>query len=163
MARQILTLLVGLPGSGKSTYAREHRFPIVSSDDLRHLLLDDAADQNQNRRIFALLRQIVRMRFEMERPLTVLDATNLSARERRTWIKLAQLYGVEVQAIFFDTPLDVCKQRNRARSRNVPEDVIDMMAARMRPPSIAEGFTEVMRIQPSNARAFELPATAAPE
>ncbi|MBL8213273.1 MAG: ATP-binding protein [Bryobacterales bacterium] len=163
MARQILTLLVGLPGSGKSTYARERGLPVVSSDDLRHLLLDDATDQTQNRRIFGLLRQVVRMRIELERPLTVLDATNLSTRERRTWIKLAQLYGAEVHAVFFDTPLEVCKQRNRARSRNVPEDVIDMMAARMRPPSIAEGFTEVMRIQPSNARVFELPATAGPE
>lgn len=163
MTRQILTLLVGLPGSGKSTYARERDLPVVSSDDLRHLLMDDATDQTQNRRIFALLRQVVRLRFEMERPHTVLDATNLSARERRTWIKLAQLYGVEVQAIFFDTPLEICKQRNRSRSRIVPEDVIDLMAVRMRPPSLTEGFTEVMRIRQENATTFALPATVIPE
>ena len=163
MPRPILTLLVGLPGSGKSPYARGRDLPVVSSDDLRPLLLDDATDQTQNRRVFGLLRQVVRMRIEMERPHTVLDATNLSTRERRTWIKLAQLYGAEVRAVFFDTPLEICKQRNRARARNVPEDVIDMMAARMRPPSIEEGFTEVMRIRPSNATAFAPPPTAAPE
>jgi len=163
LSRQVLILLVGLPGSGKSTYARERDLPVVSSDDLRHLLLDDATDQTQNRRIFALLRQVVRLRFEMERPLTVLDATNLSTRERRTWLKLAQLYGVEVQAIYFDTPVAICKQRNRARSRNVPEDVIDLMAARMRPPSISEGFTEVMRICQPAATVAAPPATAHPE
>ena len=159
----MLTLLVGLPGSGKSTYARERGLPVVSSDDLRQLLLDDATDQSQNRRMFALLRQVVRTRIEIERPHTVLDATNLSTRERRTWIKLAQLYGAEVQAIYFDTPVEICKQRNRKRARNVPEDVIDMMAARMRPPSIEEGFTQVMRIQPSHAKAVVQPPTIVPE
>jgi predicted kinase len=140
--------MVGLPAAGKSTYAKQHNIPYVSSDELRALLLDDVSDQSQNRRIFALLRQLVRMRFEMGRPVTALDATSITARERRTWIKLAQLYGVAVEAVFLETPLDVCKQRNRVRDRVVPDDVMDRMARRLQRPSLDEGFRRVTVVTP---------------
>ena len=42
---------------------------------------------------------------------------NLSRRERRPYIKTAQLYDCQVEAMFFDTPLDICKERNRSRTR----------------------------------------------
>jgi protein phosphatase len=140
-------LLVGLPGSGKSTYAIAQGWPILSSDDTRRLLLDDARDQAANRSVFALLRRLLRMRLELGRPVTCVDATSLTIGERRPYIKTAQMYGAEIEAVFLDTPVDVCKQRNQARDRVVPDDVMDRFAAKLRVPSVDEGFTMVTAIR----------------
>ena len=72
-----------------------------------------------------------------------MDATNLSAHERRSWIKLAHDFGYEAHAVFFDVPPEVCIERNRRRERNVPEDVMQRMAAKLRPPKFEEGFAKI--------------------
>ena len=46
--------------------------------------------------------------------MTYIDATNLTRRERRAYIKTAQLYDFHVEALFFDTPVEVCKEQNGA-------------------------------------------------
>jgi predicted kinase len=56
---------------------------------------------------------------------------------------MAQLYDCTVEAVLFDTPVELCKARNGSRNRVVPEWVIDMMAARMARPTIEEGFASV--------------------
>ncbi len=50
-------------------------------------------------------------------PWNYVDATNLSVHERRQWIKMAKSFGYEMQAVFFDVPLEVCLDRNRQRDR----------------------------------------------
>lgn len=137
-------VLVGLPGSGKSTWAKQHGVAVLSSDGLRFLLADDENDQTIHAQVFAVLRYLLRRRLEMRRPLTFVDATNLTRRERRTYVKLAQLHDCAVEAVFFDTPVEICKARNSARTRNVPDQVIDAMALRLCPPSVEEGFDAVV-------------------
>ena len=63
--------------------------------------------------------------------------------ERRPYIKIAQWYGCEVEALFFDAPLEVCLERNRSRARVVPEEAVRAMAAKLVPPSVEEGFSRV--------------------
>jgi predicted kinase len=142
--RPRLIVLVGLPGSGKSTWAKQQGVAVISSDRIRYLLADDERDQNIHGDVFATLRYLLRRRFLLRRPLTIVDATNLSLRERRPYIKTAQLYDCQVEAVFFDTPVEVCKERNRSRERIVPDEAIDMMAERLRVPTIEEGFDVVM-------------------
>jgi predicted kinase len=93
--------------------------------------------------VFATLRYLLRRRLALRRPVTYLDATHLTARERRPYVKMGQLYGCAVEAIFFDVPLEVCRERNRGRRRVVPEDVLERMAAKLTPPTIEEGFSAV--------------------
>jgi predicted kinase len=120
-----LVLLVGVSGSGKSTYAAQHFAPteVVSLDRLRAMLTDDAREQSVNGEAMHLAREIVRIR--LDRGLTVvLDATNLSQRWRRQLLRVAAAMSAPVTAVVFDVPLDVCIKRNAARSRVVPESVL---------------------------------------
>jgi predicted kinase len=132
-------LAVGLPGSGKSTHLENP----ISSDAIRLLLADDETDQTIHARVFATMRYLLKQRIALQRPVTYIDATNLTRRDRRPFIALARKHGCEIEALFFDTPLAVCKARNASRARIVPDHVLDQMAAKLEPPSLAEGFSRI--------------------
>lgn len=132
-----------MPGSGKSTYLKRLRVAALSSDVLRLLLADDATDQSIHRRVFATLRYLLKQRLAIGRPVTYVDATHLTPWERRPYLKLGQLYDCTVEAIFFDVPPDVCRERNLRRGRVVPEGVMERMAAKLVPPTTKEGFSRV--------------------
>lgn len=137
-------MLVGLPGSGKSTWA-QGRKGVLSSDALRELLADDPDNQNIHTLVFRVLRGLLKHRLELNRPVTYIDATNLTPYERRPYFELAQLFDCRVEAVFFDVPADECIRRNLARRRSVPAEVIRAMSARLVKPSAKEGFSRVSR------------------
>ena len=121
----------------------------ISSDEIRRLIADDPRDQSMHSRIFATIRYLVRQRIAAGRPETYVDATHLARWERLPYIRLAQRQGCEIEALFFDVPVEVCIQRNRGRDRIVPDQAILDMARNLQPPTEAEGFSRVRRI--SNA------------
>ena len=73
-----LVVLVGVSGSGKSTFARDHfsRFEVISSDFCRGLVADDENDQEATKDAFDVLTYITGKRLAAGR-LTVIDATNV--------------------------------------------------------------------------------------
>jgi predicted kinase len=144
--RPRIVLLVGLPGSGKSTYLEKLGVSSLSSDEMRRLLIDDVTNQTIHAEVFASIRQLLRRRIQLGRAVSYVDATNLTVKDRKPFLQMGRLYDCPVEAMFFDVPLDVCKQRNRQRGRMVPDDVMDSMAARMTPPSEEEGFDKITRI-----------------
>ena len=142
-----LIITVGLPGSGKSTYLARLGVNAISSDEIRRLIADDPRDQTMNARIFATIRYLVRQRIAAGRPETYVDATHLTPWERKPYVKLAQRYGCELEALFFDVPVETCIARNQGRDRVVPEEAIRTMARLLVPPTIEEGFTRVLNLR----------------
>ncbi len=139
-------VLVGLPGAGKSTWLERQGIHAISTDQIRAILSDDATNQNIHARVFATARYLLRQRLAIGRPVSYVDATHLTPAERKPYIDIAQRYGCDVEALLFDTPVEECMRRNAARERVVPGDVIKAMAAKLRIPDLAEGFSRINSI-----------------
>lgn len=152
-----VVLSIGLPGSGKSTWFKRHDILPLSSDMIRILLFDDVTEQRYQDLVFSTLRSVLRARLLAKRTWNYVDATNLSPHERRSWIKLAHDFGYEAHAVFFDVPPEVCIERNRRRERNVPEDVMQRMATKLRPPKFEEGFAKITVVRLKRKAEAETP------
>jgi predicted kinase len=154
-SKGVVILAVGLPGSGKSSWFKRHNITPLSSDVLRTMLFDDPKEQGFQDLVFSNLRSMLKARLIARRPMNYVDATNLTPHERHNWIKLAKDFGYEVQAVFFDVPLEVCIERHHRRDRIVPEDVMRKMSAKLKAPTFEEGFSKitVVRVKQKEAEA----------
>jgi predicted kinase len=146
-----VVLAIGLPGSGKTTWFRRRGVTPLSSDLLRNILFDDVEEQRYQGLVFSTLRSLLRARLIARMPWNYVDATNLSTHERRQWIKMAKSFGYEVQAVFFDVPLEVCLERNSKRDRSVSEDIMRKMAEKLKPPVFEEGFEKITVVRVKSA------------
>jgi predicted kinase len=151
-----VVLAIGLPGSGKTTWFKRRGVTPLSSDMLRSILFDDITEQRYQGLVFSTLRSLLRARLIAKMPWNYVDATNLSAHERRQWIKMAKSFGYEAQAVFFDVPLEVCMERNSRRERTVSDEVMRKMAERLRPPSFKEGFSKITMVRVKGAPPLKL-------
>lgn len=121
-----LVLVIGVSGSGKSTFTKQHfaATQIVSSDFCRALIWDDENDQTVNNEAFELLHLLIAKRLAL-RKLTVVDATNVKAASRQPLLDLAKTYNVPAIAIVFNFDLEFCLQQNAQRiHRVVPAEII---------------------------------------
>ena len=158
----VVVLAIGLPGSGKSSWFKRNNIVPLSSDMLRSLLFDDATEQRFQDLVFSNLRSMLKARLIARRPMNYVDATNLTPHERHSWIKLAKDFGYEVQAVYFDVPVEVCLERNQRRERVVDEGILRRMAAKLKPPTFDEGFTKIkiVKVKKKENQAVEdLPAS----
>jgi len=121
-----LVVLVGVSGSGKSTFAGRHfkRTEVLSSDFCRGLVADDENDQSATPAAFDVLQYIAGKRLEAGR-LTVIDATNVQPEARRSLVAVAKEHDVLPVAVVLDVPESVCLERNARRpDRDFPNAVI---------------------------------------
>ena len=126
--------LVGVSGSGKSTFAKTHFKPteILSSDYFRALISDDENNQLVSQQAFDSLHYIANKRLELGL-ITVIDATNIQKEARAQIIRLAKEQNCFAVAIVLDIPERVCRKRNEARpDRNFGGHVITRQAEQLR-------------------------------
>jgi polynucleotide kinase-phosphatase len=111
-----LVALVGISGSGKSTFARTHWKPtqVLSSDFFRGLVADDENDQSASSDAFDVLHYVAGKRLAAGR-LTVVDATNLQSHARAGLVKVAREHDVLPVAIVLDVPEALAWERTQAR------------------------------------------------
>jgi predicted kinase len=119
-------LMVGAPGSGKSTYARTlaktEDAVVISGDDVRAELYGDANIQGEWNEI---QNRIVELIEENVGKPVVLDGTHYRASYRKEAVNLLRSYGYNnITAVVIDKSLEVCLTQNAARSRVVPRHVI---------------------------------------
>jgi protein phosphatase len=111
-----LVVLVGVSGSGKSTFAAQKfgAHETLSSDAFRALVSNDENDQSATEAAFDALRYVASKRLEAGL-LTVIDATNVQPGARKSFVDLAKAHDVLPVAIVLDVPAAVAVERNASR------------------------------------------------
>lgn len=143
-----LIMCIGIPGCGKSTWCKtqtkDGNTIVISSDNIRERIYGDESEQGDPNHVFAVAKDDVINGFK-HYDFVILDATNTTKKNRIHFIKSvkSQLPTVEVGAVWFAVPINVCKERNLKRKRVVPEYVIDKMYMNFCPPGYEEGFDTI--------------------
>ena len=120
-----LVMLVGVSGSGKSTFANKHFMSteVLSSDIFRKMLCDNENDQSVSSIAFELLYSVAAKRLEIGK-LVVIDATNVQSYARSNALALLEYSSIPSIAIVLDLPFPVCIAQNGNRARSVPTEII---------------------------------------
>jgi predicted kinase len=141
--RCTVTMMSGLPGSGKDAWLGANRpdLPIVSLDDVRDDLRVDAADDQGS--VIQAARERCREYLRSGRSFAF-NATNLLRQTRRRWIDLFANYDACIEIVYIEPPLPVILGRNKGRERSVPEKVIRGLADKCEPPTLAEAHGLVL-------------------
>lgn len=145
-----LIMLCGIPGSGKSEFAKslkECGYVICSSDEMRHRLFGDASSQVNNEEVFRRLHEDI---FENLRrgENVVYDACNINSKRRRAFLNTlkAKRIKCEKEAYVIATPYEICLEQNRERESVVPDEAITRMYRHWQTPAKWEGFDRVRLI-----------------
>lgn len=143
-----LFIMIGISGSGKSTHAKkiavENTAQIVETDAIRKELSGNEEDQTKNGEVFSLAKRRVQSIISAGNNV-VFDATNVKKRDRKDFIDIGKdVVGCEIIACYIRPNLEVAKKQNSMRTRKVPEFVLEKHFNSIEPPTVLEGFSEII-------------------
>ena len=124
-------LLKGLPASGKSTWAKERiakdpNTKRVNKDDLR-AMLDNSRWSKANEKFVLKLRDHIIVEALNDGKHIIVDDTNLHPKHEINLKRIAKEHNAKVEVVFFDTPVEVCLERDAKRENPVGDEVIISM------------------------------------
>ena len=150
-----LVMMVGLVGSGKSTYAKQlakkMSAKVFSSDELREEMFDDVDNQENNQKLFQELHKRIKECLRSGNN-AIYDATNISSKRRRGFLDKLKNIDCIKRCVIMATPYERCLENNRNRDRVVPEWVINRMYRSFNTPAYFEGFDSIHTHYWTNSR-----------
>ncbi len=132
-------ILIGIQGSGKSTFAHQH----LGNTHVRLSL--DTLKNRQRERALHYACFAANQRF-------VIDNTNPDPPSRAPFITAARAAGFRVVAYFFPPDLPNCLTRNSTRTgkARIPDTALLATATKLTPPNPSEGFDAIFHVQLNN-------------
>jgi predicted kinase len=147
-----LHIVIGCPGSGKSTFCKKVLLPILdnslylSTDEIREEITGSAEDQSRNDDVFRVLYE--RMEWGLARDKNVIvDATNIRKSWREPLIKIGKKHNAKIYAYVIKKSLEECVKNNNKRDRKVPVDVIEDFFNNFEHPTRDEGIDVIFEIK----------------
>lgn len=153
MTRPVLILLCGIPGSGKTTWAKNYisknpDFVHLSSDAIRAELYGDENIQGNPVEVFTLMQKKAVESLNAGYNV-VYDATSMTRKDRAGIISMCPKF-THIQCNIIWAPIETCIERDTTRERTVGKEVIDRMLKRFQMPYYDEGIDEINIIRPEN-------------
>lgn len=127
----ILTLTVGLPRSGKSTWSRQQGVPVVCPDAIRLALHGQVFVAAAEPYVWAIARTMVAALFGAGHTRVILDATNTTKARRREWMPCDAPWWVRYREFYASA--EMCVERALANGREDLPPIINGMASRFEP------------------------------
>ncbi len=144
-----VTVMSGLPGSGKDTWLLQNRadLPVVPLDDIRgELNVDPTSNQGK-------VNQLARERcreFLRSKTSFAFNATNTMKETRGRWLDLFADYHARIEIVYVEPTFNLLLKQNKGRSNPVPENVIRKLAAKCEPPTWTEAHAVILTNGESN-------------
>ena len=126
-------MTVGLPRSGKSTWALQQEYPVVNPDSIRLALHGQPFISLAEPFVWAIAKVMVRALFITGHNTVILDATNTTNARREEWVSKSW----EQKFVVFDTPIYECINRAKESDKEYLIPVIEKMSMEMEIPENA--------------------------
>lgn len=140
-----LIMTIGLPGSGKSSYAAElekEGYVVCSSDAIREEICNDINCQDKNVDVFNILHSRIKEHLKNGQNV-VYDACNIASKRRRAFLMQLNKIKCVKKCVVIATPYTLCVFNNENRERTIPQEVIDRMYKCWQPPHWFEGWDDI--------------------
>ncbi|WP_238134212.1 ATP-binding protein [Calderihabitans maritimus] len=146
----MVTIMVGLPGSGKSTWIEKNAKTdaVISTDEIRWKEFGIQYDLRLEPEVWQIAFSKLRGYLKQGRDI-IFDATNITRQRRRLIKKIADQFKARTRVVVMNTSLEECLYRNERRTQDkVPAEIIKIMAYQFEWPEETEGFDEIQVVQP---------------
>lgn len=143
-----LYFLVGIPASGKTTWAENKITSSVdivhlSSDSLREELYENVNDRDHNNEVFSVMNK--RTKENLKNGIDVIyDATNINSKRRVAFLKEFNKIICKKVCVYFSINPNVCMNNDSFRDRQVGDEVIENMYKNLQIPMYHEGWDEII-------------------